>query len=76
MRTAQITRNTEKGMVASVIGVFDFASYVGAAISTYVLGRVLSNVGFAPLPGIWLGAAAVSILIAAMVVRMRSKESV
>ena len=67
---------TEKGMVASVIGVFDFASYVGAAISTYVLGRVLSNVGFAPLPGIWLGAAAVSILIAAMVVRMRSKESV
>lgn len=67
---------TEKGMVASVIGVFDFASYVGAAISTYVLGKVLSNVGFAPLPGIWLGAAAVSILIAAMVVRMRAKDSV
>ena len=55
---------TEKNMVASIIGVFDFASYVGAAISTYVLGKVLSRFGFAPLPGIWLGAAAAALVIA------------
>lgn len=66
---------TERNMVASIIGVFDFASYVGAAISTYVLGKVLSNIGFAPLPGIWLGAAAVAICVAFAVIRMRRADS-
>ncbi|MBQ4089203.1 MAG: MFS transporter [Clostridia bacterium] len=65
---------TEKNMVASIIGVFDFASYVGAAVSTYVLGKVLSSLGFAPLPGIWLGAAVVEMLIAALVIRLRAAD--
>lgn len=60
---------TEKNMVASIIGVFDFASYVGAAISTYVLGKLLSRFGFAPLPGIWLGAAAAAIALTLIVIR-------
>lgn len=66
---------TERNMVASIIGVFDFASYVGAAISTYVLGKVLSSFGFAPLPGIWLGAAVVAIVIAAFVVQKRRQSA-
>jgi len=64
---------TEKNMVASIIGVFDFASYVGASISTYVLGRVLENAGFAPLPRIWLGAAAVGCILSAYVHLKRLK---
>lgn len=62
---------TEKNMVASIIGVFDFASYVGAAISTYVLGKVLASAGFGPLPGIWLFAALCGIVLSAVVVRKR-----
>ena len=62
---------TERGMVASVIGVFDFASYAGAAISTYVLGKVLASAGFAPLPSIWLSAAALAIVIAFCVIARR-----
>jgi len=62
---------TAKNMVASIIGVFDFASYAGAAISTYVLGKVLSAKGFAPLPGIWLGAAALAAIITLFVIRLR-----
>ena len=65
---------TAKNMVASIIGVFDFASYVGAAISTYVLGKVLSAMGFAPLPGIWLGAAALAAVITVFVIRLRSNN--
>lgn len=68
---------TERNMVASVIGMFDFMSYVGASISTYVLGRVLESMGFAPLPVIWLAAALLSILLAVCTVRMKvSKRSI
>ena len=63
---------TEKNMVASIIGVFDFASYVGAAVSTYALGRVLGSMGFAPLPGIWLGAAALAVCTTLIVMRLRA----
>lgn len=66
---------TEKNMVASIIGVFDFASYVGAAVSTYVLGRVLDSMGFAPLPGIWLSAAALAICTTLIVMRLRAVDS-
>jgi len=62
---------TERNMVASIIGVFDFASYAGAAVSTYVLGRVLESYGFSPLPGIWLGAALAAIVLATVVVKKK-----
>lgn len=65
---------TEKNRVASIIGVFDFASYVGAAISTYVLGKLLSRFGFAPLPGIWMGAAVCALMFT--LVMMRRKRAV
>jgi len=65
---------TERNMVASVIGMFDFASYVGASISTYVLGRVLESMGFAPLPVIWLVAALLSVLLAVYTVRMKASK--
>lgn len=63
---------TERNMVASMIGMFDFASYIGASISTYLLGRVLENLGFAPLPVIWLIAAVISILLASHTVHLKS----
>ena len=64
---------TERNMVASIIGVFDFSSYAGAAVSTYVLGKVLESAGFSPLPGIWLGAAVTAMLLACVVVIKRRK---
>ena len=66
---------TSKNMVASIIGVFDFASYVGAACSTYVLGRVLASAGFGPLPAIWLGASAAALIIASVVVIHRNHRA-
>ena len=64
---------TEKNMVASIIGVFDFASYVGASLSTYVLGKVLESAGFAPLPYIWLGAALMASVLAFWVLHLRKR---
>ena len=66
---------TSRNMVASIIGVFDFASYAGAAISTYVFGKILASFGFGPLPGIWLSAGAVALGICAMVFRQRNKKA-
>jgi sugar phosphate permease len=65
---------TERNMVASIIDVFDFASYVGASISTYLLGRILESFGFAPLPVIWLAAAVIAILLARYTERMKSTK--
>ena len=62
---------TSRNMVASIIGVFDFASYAGAAISTYVFGKILASFGFSPLPGIWLGASCAALCICALVLRKR-----
>ncbi len=60
---------TRQNMVATLVGLFDFSSYIGAAISTYALGRVLENAGFSPLPYIWLGAAAVMLVIDVVALR-------
>jgi sugar phosphate permease len=66
---------TKQNMVASIIGVFDFSAYVGAAVSTYVLGKVLGGVGFAPLPAIWLGASAMAAVLLCVVNGKRKKQS-
>ena len=58
-------RFSEKGMTASVAGMFDCASYAGAAISTYALGSILKQTGFAPIPLIWLSASVLAGLITA-----------
>ncbi|MBP3646184.1 MAG: MFS transporter [Clostridia bacterium] len=62
---------TSRNMVASIIGVFDFFSYAGAAISTYVFGKILAKAGFAPLPWIWLASACAALVICALVLRQR-----
>lgn len=54
---------TRSNMVATLVGLLDFSSYLGAAISTYALGRLLQSAGFAPLPYLWCGAAAAMLLI-------------
>lgn len=70
---------TKQNMVASIIGVFDFASYAGAAVSTYILGKVLQTRGFGPVPGIWLTAAVVVVVLVFVMLqrdRKRNKETV
>ena len=52
-----------RNMVSSVAGLIDFSAYLGAAVSTYALGGVLSAAGFTPIPWIWLGAAGIAALV-------------
>ena len=66
---------TGQQMVASIIGVFDFASYVGAALSTYVLGKLLASAGFAPLPFVWMAAALAALLVVLVLRRRMGKET-
>lgn len=67
---------TARNMVASLIGVFDFASYAGAAVSTYALGRLFARVGFKPAPIIWMCAAAVGCAIAlSLAIRQRKNAA-
>ena len=62
-------------MVASIIGVLDCASYTGAAVSTWVLGRLLSTAGFTPLPYIWLGAALLAAGLSLLMQKKRKEEA-
>lgn len=61
-------------MVASIIGVLDCASYIGAAISTWVLGRLLAAYSFGPLPYIWAAAAILAAGISVLMWKHRKEE--
>lgn len=63
---------TGRNMVASVAGVLDFSSYAGAAVSTYLVGKILHSGGFGPVPLIWCAAAAAGLLSAHMFQRRRA----
>ena len=43
-------------------------------LSRNTVGKVLASAGFAPLPGIWLGAAALAIVIACIVIGKRKRK--
>lgn len=47
-------RYSEKNMVATLVGIFDFSVYIGAAISSPILGFAMAHYGFAAVPGVWL----------------------
>ncbi len=68
-------RFAEKGITASVAGMFDCASYAGAAISTYALGSILKNAGFAPIPLIWLAASVLAGVVSAGIFLYEKKKN-
>ena len=44
--------------VSSLVGLFDFCSYMGAALSTYVLGSLMEGRGVEAMALVWVAAAA------------------
>ena len=56
-----------KGMVSTLSGSFDFCSYVGSALSSFVFASVLSGESITPLAMLWGGIAVVSIVLTALV---------
>lgn len=64
-----------ENMVASLAGVFDFAAYVGAALSTYGLSLVLSRHGFGPVPVIWTAAALAAMVLGLVAGRKRNAST-
>ena len=52
-----------RGFVASLVGLLDFCSYMGAAVSTYVLGGIMNSSGVQSVAPVWLTAASVAIVL-------------
>lgn len=52
-----------KGMVSTLVGVFDFSSYLGAAVSAFALGMVLGGDDWRLAPLIWLAAAVAAVAL-------------
>ena len=57
----------KEGMVSSLVGIFDFSSYCGAAISSYVLGVFLTEENFTPVLFIWAGVSIIALLLVARI---------
>lgn len=50
-------RYRAEGVVSSLVGLFDFCSYMGAALSTYVLGGMIAEQGVRGMALVWVAAA-------------------
>ena len=50
-------RYRAEGVVSSLVGLFDFCSYMGAALSTYVLGGMINAQGVQGMAVVWIIAA-------------------
>ena len=49
--------------VSSLVGLFDFCSYMGAALSTYVLGSLMEGRGVEAMALVWVAAAATASIL-------------
>ena len=57
-----------KDSVSSLVGLFDFCSYMGAALSTYVLGGIVGGRGVHGMAALWIASALIeSIFLIAMI---------
>ena len=52
-------------LVSTLAGIFDFSSYLGAALSSLVMGVALTGGDWGPVPLLWLAAAALALLFCA-----------
>lgn len=50
--------------MATLVGVFDFSTYIGASLMSGALGGLLNRAGWIALPAAWLGLAALGLLLA------------
>lgn len=53
-----------RNIVSTLVGTFDFSTYMGASLMTGLLGGLLTRVGWAALPALWLALSLFSLLLA------------
>ena len=70
------TSYLESGNVASVSGLLDFASYLGAGISGAIYGVVISNFGYAPMFVSWIVISLLSMGVILIINRLRAGANV
>ena len=51
------------GFVASLVGMLDFSSYMGAAASTYLLGKMINSGGIKGIVPVWMASAIMVIIL-------------
>ena len=56
-------RFAEKGAVSTVSGMMDFATYMGAGVSSSIYGYLLDRIGYGAMYGSWIVIAGISILL-------------
>ena len=54
----------ERNIVATLVGCFDFSTYIGASVMTGVVGVALARFSWVALPLMWLGITCVALLLA------------
>ena len=64
----------DTGNTASVSGIMDFATYLGAGISSLIYGKVIENAGFAPMYISWAVLCAASLLITVKLIKLIKKR--
>lgn len=64
---------SKDGMVSTLAGMFDFCSYVGSAISSFVLAILLSSDNIIPLVILW-GCMAIASIILAVIMKSQSGD--
>ena len=64
------------GNVASVSGLMDFATYLGAGIASFIYGFTIEKFGFSALFSSWIGVSAVSVVILAFSIKKLNKKTV
>lgn len=56
---------SERNIVSTLVGAFDFSTYIGAAVMSGTLGILLLRFGWIALPLVWLALVATALLLAA-----------
>ena len=53
-----------RNIVSTLVGTFDFSTYVGASLMSGVLGNLLARAGWIALPVLWLALSVSGLLLA------------
>ena len=67
-------RYLKSGNVSSVSGLLDFASYLGAGVSSAIYGVVIKHFGYRPMFVSWIVASAISVVALMLVNHFRKKD--
>ena len=57
--------------VSTLVGLFDFSSYLGAAVSSFVLGMLLTGGNWLPITLIWMAVGMLAVLLSVLQFRRR-----